>query len=80
MEALDALNEKVRTISELRSFWLDHPYSQIFRVFSEHFLRKYYCRHIFNSRILNYGVHLKYRNKLLESIQNPSSFTSLKDF
>ena len=65
LQSIEDLNYRVNTIQELRDMWMRHEHCEVFRMISSYFLRKYYVNHIFNSRIVNYSVHLKYRTKLL---------------
>jgi phage gp29-like protein len=46
-------------------------YNKVFRILSWEYLRKHYLNHIFASRIENYGIHLKYRLRMLEGLNNP---------
>jgi hypothetical protein len=71
------------SIEELRRLWLECPqnrFSREMRVISAEFLRKQSLSQIFNSRIENFGKHLKYRRKMLEAISRPQLFTQMKDF
>lgn len=43
-------------------------------------MRKHCLQYIFHSKVKNYGVHIKYRQKLIEGIENPSAFNHIKDF
>jgi hypothetical protein len=80
MNAFEEAQGRINTISELRELWNNNPYSQIFRVLSAYYLRRCSHKHIFHSRIFNHQIHLKYRQKLLESVENPNEFTNLNDF
>jgi hypothetical protein len=43
-------------------------------------MRKHSLKYIFNSRIKNHITHVKYRNKLIDGLKTPESFTNIKDF
>ena len=49
--------------------WLDYDNAKSMRVLSNLFLRKYALSYIFNSRICNFGSHIKYRYRLMEAIK-----------
>jgi len=50
------------------------------RIYSHYFLRKHYLPYIFNSRVKDYRLHIKYRKKILEGIENPERFTCIKEY
>lgn len=64
---------KINTIADLRSLWVDekNPFAKSMRIISIEYLRKYSWGHIFNSRVENYGKHVKYRYKIIEGLKNP---------
>ncbi len=45
---------------------------------SYEYLQKHCLAKTFNSRIENYSIHLKYRERLLDGIKHPYEFTLLK--
>lgn len=77
---LEQIKESIYSIAELRALWTTNEYSQVLRIFSEAYLRKHSLEHIFNSRVANYQIHCKYREKMLRSLKKPEQFTSIKDF
>ena len=80
MVAVEQARGRIHSIKELRSLWSEdgHPFNKAFRVLSHQYLREHCMAKTFNSRIENYGVHLKYRQRLLEGLTDPSQFTVLK--
>ena len=74
------LKGKVHSISELRALWTPEGniYHQAFRMFSGEYLRKYCLARTFNSRVENFMIHLKYRDRLLVGLEYPQEFTVLK--
>ena len=80
MKILNSLKGKIHSISELRSLWIPggNPFPEAFRMFSCEYLRKYCLERTFNSRVENYSVHLKYRERLLQGLRCPEDFTVLK--
>jgi len=77
---------RINSISALRSLLLitedDSPevksYKKIFQQLGEIFIKYFSVNWIFNGRISNKLVHLKYRFRMLRRIRNPESFTYLK--
>ena len=67
MKVLNNLKGHIHSISELRSLWTPEGnlYHQAFRILSCNYLRKYCLERTFNSRVENFLVHLKYRQRLL---------------
>ena len=47
-------------------------------MFSGEYLRKYCLARTFNSRVENFMIHLKYRDRLLVGLEYPQEFTVLK--
>jgi hypothetical protein len=79
MRAYTDLRGRVHSISDLRALWIDsNPFGRAFRVVSFEYLRRHYLRKVFNSRIENQALHLKYRQRLLEALAHPEEFTALK--
>ena len=76
------LKKSIKTISGIRNMWCGskNSFAREIRILSEIFLRKYALNYIFNSRIKDYALNIKYRKKMLEAIEKPEEFTSLKDF
>lgn len=70
----------INTIADLRNLWIDYKYAKEMRLLSNLFLRKYSLNYIFNSRICNYGSHIKYRYRLCEAIKEPKAFKHIKDY
>ena len=81
-EYIVRFKNKVNTIADLRSLWLQKQtrYAKVLRVLSQIYVRKHFFGHIFNSRIENYKKHIKYRYKILQGLRKPEEFTQLKDF
>lgn len=69
----DLLDDKKRinTIADLRYLWLSSKYAKIMRILSNKFLRQYGFNYVFNSRVSNITVHLKYRRRLADAIVKP---------
>lgn len=78
------IKKKVNSIEGLRKMWgsdsLTNQVKKCIRILSYEFMRKHCLRYIFHSKVRNYGTHIKYRQKLIEGIENPSSFTHIKDY
>lgn len=70
------------SILHLRALWLDSEfeYASTMRKISLVFIKRYSWQYIFSSRITNYGIHIKYRQRMLEAIKNPEKFTYVKNF
>jgi hypothetical protein len=64
----------------MKSLWLeeDNKFHKAFRILSSQYLRKHSLHHIFNSRVNNHALHLKYVRKLIKSIEDPEQFITLK--
>ncbi len=75
---LKELKRSINTIADLRNLWVDEQYAQSLRILSNLFLRKYSLHYIFNSRICNFGSHIKYRQSLWKAIEDPKSFNHIK--
>jgi len=73
MKMINGLKGRVHSISELRALWTPEGniYHQAFRMFSCEYLRKYCLQRTFNSRVENFTIHLKYRERLLEGLKSP---------
>lgn len=66
-------------ISDLRELWTAKcNIGKEIRVISNLFIRKYGLEWIFNSKIRDYGCHIKYRRFLAEAIQKPEELKDLK--
>jgi len=63
--------QSLYTIAELRAWWTDEKFGKPMRMISNLFFRKYSLSYIFNSRITSYGIHIKYRKILWESLNAP---------
>ena len=70
------------SMSDLRKLWLEdsNKHAKLTRMISMNFLRKHSFQYIFNSRIKIYDRNLKYRRRIIQGVQNPQSFSILKDF
>ena len=69
----------IHSIAELRELWTQQDaVGKAFRILSQQYLRKHCLAKTFNSRIENYNLHLKYRQRLLEGLEQPQDFTVLK--
>lgn len=71
---------KINSIIHLKDLWTNSKYSREFRILSNLFLRKYSFGYIFNSRVSNYGTHIKYKYKLQDAVRRPSHFQSIKEY
>lgn len=83
MNILRARKNKINSIADLRSFWLesdDDEFPKIARILSNVFLRHFSLEYIFNSRISNFSGHVKYRARLIEALRDPEHFTSIKQY
>jgi hypothetical protein len=80
MSVFDSFKGRIHSISELRTLWTPegNPYHKAFRILSSNYLRKRCLERTFNSRVENFNLHLKYRQRLLECIESPDKFYSLK--
>lgn len=76
------MKTKINSIEGLKRMWgfesLESKSKKCIRILSYEFMRKQCLGYIFHSKVKNYGTHIKYKQKLIEGIQNPSSFTHLK--
>ena len=76
--------KKVNSINYLKSMWgyqdAANPINKCIRIFSYYFLRKHCLAYIFNSRVKNFGVHIKYRKRIIEGIEEPDKFNNIKEF
>lgn len=59
---------------------LDHKIKKCIRILSYEFLRKHCLPYIFHSKVKNYKTNIKYRQKLIEGVENPASFSNIKDY
>jgi hypothetical protein len=48
-----------------------NPFAKVFRILSNIYLSKHSLKHTFSSRVKNYGIHIKYRKRLSEILENP---------
>ena len=64
---------KIYTIIELKLLWLEegNEFDKAFRIISLEYLRKHSLNHVFNSRVINYKTHIKYRKKMFEILEKP---------
>lgn len=71
---------RIYTIMELKLLWLSegNQFHRAFRIISLEYLRKHSLNHVFNSRVINYKTHIKYRKKMYEILENPQEFNSIK--
>lgn len=76
--------KKINSIEGLKRMWgydnLDHKIKKCIRILSYEFMRKNCLQYIFHSKVQNYKTHIKYRQKLIEGIENPASFSNIKDY
>lgn len=67
---------RINSIADLRKLWGEkdpqNSLKKCFRVLSHEFMRKHCLMYIFNSRVKNFGTHIKYRHKIMEGVENPS--------
>ncbi len=72
----------IKTISGLRNLWISkkNKFAKEMRILTALFLRKNCLGYIFNSRITDFRLNIKYRSKMLEGVRSPENFGSLKDF
>ena len=84
MMVVKEFKSKINTIHDLREMWgedaKEDKIKKCIRILSYHFMRKKCLPYIFNSRIKNYGTHIKYRKKIIEGIAEPENFTKIKEF
>lgn len=80
MRVFDQHKGHIHSISELRSLWTadGNPFNKAFRMLSCEYLRRHCLERTFNSRVENYCIHLKYRQRLIEGLKCPQDFTALK--
>jgi hypothetical protein len=75
---------QVNSISYLKLIWghkdESNPITKCVRILSFIFLRKHCLAYIFNSRVKNYGTHIKYRGRIVAGLLNPEEFTCIKQF
>lgn len=78
------IKKKVNSIQGLRRMWgsdnLEHKMKKCIRILSYEFMRKHGLEYIFHSKIRLYKTHIKYRQKLIEGIENPIAFNHIKDY
>ena len=78
------MKRKVNSIEGLKKMWgadnLDHKIRKCIRILSYQFMRKNCLQYIFHSKVRNYGTHIKYRQKLIEGIEDPVAFNHIKDY
>jgi|688.fasta_scaffold402010_1 hypothetical protein len=76
--------KKINSIEGLKRMWgydnLDHKIKKCIRILSYEYMRKHCLQHVFNSKVRNHKVLIKYRNKLIEGIENPAAFNNIKDY
>jgi hypothetical protein len=82
MMVMKEFKRKMNTIHDLREMWSEDAkedkIKKYIRILSYHFMRIKCLPYIFNSRIKNYGTHIKYRKKIMEGIADPEKFTKIK--
>lgn len=75
---------KINSIQGLRKVWgsenLDHKIKKCIRILSYEFMRKHCLQYIFHSKVRKFKIHIKYRQKLIEGIENPVAFSNIKDY
>lgn len=73
INSLRRLRGKLNTISELRSLWInsENKFAKAYRILSAEYLRKHSLSYIFNSRVENFHKHIKYRYKIIQSVEHP---------
>lgn len=78
------MKNRINSIDGLRKMWgydqLDNKFKKSIRILSYQFMRKHCLRYIFYSKVRNFGTHIKYRQKLIEGIENPLAFNHIKDY
>jgi hypothetical protein len=76
----EKFKDRVNSITELKLFWTEHgnTFAKVYRIISNIYLKQYSLKHTFSSRVKNYGVHIKYRKRLLDVLKNPADFSSIK--
>lgn len=78
------MKNKINSIDGLRKMWgsdnLSNKVKKCIRILSYQFMRKHCLRYIFCSKVRNFGTHIKYRQKLIEGIEDPVSFSHIKDY
>ncbi|CAD8161091.1 unnamed protein product [Paramecium octaurelia] len=57
----------------------EEEYRQAFRIISQIFIKKQAINYIFNSKIVQYNWHMKYRQKIYKGIKDPNSFSHIKN-
>jgi hypothetical protein len=72
----------LNSISQLRGLWTEEEnrFAKAYRILSMEYLRKHSLGYIFNSRVNNHYRHIKYRYKIIQSVQHPHTFTCMKEF
>jgi len=69
------MKTKINSIEGLRKMWgsdnIENKSKKFIRIMSYQFMRKQCLRYIFHSKVKNFGTHIKYRQKLIEGIENP---------
>lgn len=67
---------RINSIADLRKMWgekdPENKVKKCFRILSHEFMRKHCLMYIFNSRVKNFGTHIKYRRKIMEGVQKPT--------
>jgi len=87
-EILNSKREKANCIKGFRELLLVHPHDDselvsfkgVFQGICEVFLKFFSVNWIFNSKINDKILHLKYRGKMLRRVRNPQFFTYLEGF
>lgn len=78
------MKNKINSIEGLRKMWgsdsLNNVFKKCTRILSYEFMRKQCLRYIFYSKVRNFGTHIKYRQKLIEGIENPLEFSHIKEY
>jgi hypothetical protein len=81
MRSVNMMKRKLKSIQQLKSLWLEeNPFCKAYRIISIEYLRRHSLKYIFNSRVENFGNHIKYRYRIIESVGDPKNFTVMKEF
>lgn len=82
MQKLTIVRKKLKSIEQMRSLWLEekNSHAKVYRIITAYYFRKHSLPYIFNSRVENYPVHLKYRYKIMEGVSDPNNFSRMKEY